>query len=73
MNVLKHGAEGYAVQSLQEMLSQLELYQGGATGVFDENTAAAVRAFQEKNHMDATGIADDRTLLTLAMQCAIVR
>ncbi len=57
--VLRPGATGRPVTWLQDALRGFGLYAGEATGVYDETTINAVRAFQE-----VTGLAVDGTVGT---------
>ncbi len=70
MNSLMIGSTGYAVESLQEMLSQCG-YDIDITGKYDEKTKQAVSDFQKKEKVAATGIADGRTMTILAMRAAV--
>lgn len=69
MNSLIMGSSGYAVESLQDMLSDCG-YTIDVTGHFDDMTRQAVCSFQKKEKIDVTGIADERTLTILAMRAA---
>ncbi|MBR3493909.1 MAG: peptidoglycan-binding protein [Clostridia bacterium] len=51
-------SQGEAVTALQQALTELGYFSGTADGIFGENTAAAVRAFQERNEYPVTGAAD---------------
>ena len=68
--LMQKGSSGYAVESLQKMLTGLGFYHEGISGSFDAATEKAVCAFQEKNLLLPTGIADERTLLIVAMRAA---
>ena len=70
MNSLMIGSTGYAVESLQEMLSSCG-YSIDVTGTYDELTKKIVCSFQEKEKIAVTGIADERTLTILAMRAAV--
>ena len=70
MNSLMIGSSGYAVKSLQEMLRDCG-YVIDVTGIYDGLTKQVVCSFQEKEKIDATGIADEQTLTTLAMRAAV--
>ncbi len=59
--VLRNGEDGAAVTRLQEHLIALGYLNTNATGKFRSATEAAVRAFQEHNGLDVTGIADVTT------------
>ena len=67
----KKADKGYGVESLQEMLKQLDLFPGEPDGFYGAGTEKAVALFQEKEGLRITGVADDETLLTLAMRCAV--
>ena len=60
------GSRGEEVVSLQEQLISLKLLEDTADGVFGNNTAAALRAFQEANGLAVTGTADPLTRLMVA-------
>ncbi len=66
---LKNGsrdAEGEtAVQDLQARLIELNYLSGKADGIFGPGTEAALIAFQEKNGLEKTGIADEATVKAL--------
>ena len=58
---LKSGSKGESVRLLQDRLKALGYYAYTADGSFGSKTAAAVRAFQKKNGLAQTGIADSAT------------
>ncbi len=58
---LKYGDSGDAVKNLQTKLTELKYYSGNISGLFRENTQAAIRAFQKEFGLDVTGIADAAT------------
>lgn len=71
LNSLQIGDRGLSVEKLQQQLTQLGYYQNKITGIYDNNTAAAVTEFQKKyTGLKSNGIADTTTkqLLALAMQ-----
>lgn len=49
------GASGTNVSTLQEALHELGFYDGDITGIFDTETAQAVKDFQRKNGLLQTG------------------
>ncbi|WP_394277164.1 peptidoglycan-binding protein [Luteococcus sp.] len=49
------------VRELQHRLQQLAWFEGRITGKLGEDTVAAVRGFQAKRGLQATGVVDDRT------------
>ena len=65
------GEQQFLVQIIQHALAELDVvYNWGfelpLTGIYDETTAAAVRAFQEKNRLLPTGGVDRATWNALA-------
>lgn len=66
MDAMRNGSRGDDVREVQEMLISLEYLENtGADGIFGVKTQGAVRAFQQENGLDATGIADEETLHVL--------
>lgn len=59
--LLGPGDEGPRVRRLQARLAQLDWYQPAPTGTYDAHTTAAVRGFQAKRGLRATGTMDRRT------------
>ena len=59
--VLRNGEDGDAVTRLQEHLIALDYLNTNATGKFRSATEKAVRAFQEHNGLEVTGVADVTT------------
>ncbi|MBQ7978104.1 MAG: peptidoglycan-binding protein [Clostridia bacterium] len=59
--VLRVGSRGNFVRYLQFKLKILGYAVGNVDGVFGQNTASAVRAFQQANGLDADGIVGRRT------------
>ncbi len=55
-DVLKVGAEGDEVVCLEAHLAALGMFDGAPDTTFDEDSAQAVRAFQESNGLDADGV-----------------
>ena len=56
-NSLRQGNTGLAVQALQTRLQELGYYDAGVSGVFDSNTEAAVRRFEQTYGTMQTGVA----------------
>ena len=56
--VLKNGDAGEDVTRIQERLIELGYLEGAADGVFDDETEAAVAAFQRRNGLMTTGMVD---------------
>lgn len=65
--LLKNGATGPAVESLQKQLQQAGFEPGGTDGVFGPGTEAAVKAFQQARGLDADGVVGPRTKAALDM------
>ena len=51
------GAEGTKVRALQQAMSELGFYSGSVDGKFGAGTLAALKAFQTRNGLRATGVA----------------
>ncbi|MBO4852848.1 MAG: peptidoglycan-binding protein [Schwartzia sp.] len=54
--LLREGSRGEAVRAMQQTLIDLEYLKGKPTGVFDKETAAAVRRFQRDRNLEVDGI-----------------
>ncbi len=61
-SVLKLGANGPAVRSLQQRLKDLRYYTGSVDGDFGKGTESALKAFQSRNKLTVDGIAGRATL-----------
>jgi lipoprotein-anchoring transpeptidase ErfK/SrfK len=59
------GAKGKDVEQLQEKLEELKFFTGESTGVLDEATAEAIKAFQADQGFPITGKVDAQTLASL--------
>lgn len=64
---LNKGAEGDRVVTIQEKLKELGLYDGKCDGVYDVDTAEAVKKFQEYNGIDADGVCGSETLEAMGL------
>jgi peptidoglycan hydrolase-like protein with peptidoglycan-binding domain len=53
------------VKEAQEGLAKAGFYKGKATGVLNKDTKKALRAYQKKNQLPATGRLSDSTLAKL--------
>ncbi len=53
------------IKEAQEGLTKAGLYKGKATGVFNADTRKALREYQKKNDLPATGRLNDSTLAKL--------
>ena len=58
---LHNGSQGEKVVRLQERLQELGYYQGEVDGQFGPGTRDAVIAFQQRNGLDADGMAGEAT------------
>ena len=63
--ILVQGMRGETVNWLQASLKELGYLALGPTGVFDMETAAAVRKFQQDNHLIVDGILGPQTKICL--------
>ncbi len=66
------GDEGTDVEELQKRLVELD-YMNKATGYFGDETAAAVREFQDRNRLDVDGMIGNQTREALYGEGAIAR
>jgi peptidoglycan hydrolase-like protein with peptidoglycan-binding domain len=62
---LRKGYTGDDVKLVQQLLTDLKYYAGGISGVYDNATIAAVRAFQSSNGLTSDGLAGARTYAVL--------
>ena len=62
---LRYGSTGEDVKELQTRLTDLGYYKGKISGNYLEATRSAVTAFQEKNQLEASGVADPDTQTVL--------
>lgn len=65
---LQLGDTGNDVRILQQLLKIVNLFPGSITGSFDTTTESAVKAFQEQNSLNQTGIVDQETWFYLQEQ-----
>jgi peptidoglycan hydrolase-like protein with peptidoglycan-binding domain len=63
---LLQGATGNPVRHLQRLLFAVGSDPGGVDGIYGNNTAAAVRNFQQKEGLPQTGNADGQTRILLS-------
>ena len=63
---LKLGSSGSKVRDLQQDLTTLGYYWADITGNYGSKTEAAVKNFQEKNNLNADGVAGTKTLNAVA-------
>ena len=69
---LSLGSTGIAVQALQARLQELGYYSGEATGIFDADTEAAVKRFEQSYGTMQTGVATSKLQLRLFASTAPV-
>lgn len=62
---LKKGYTGDDVKLVQQLLTDLKYYAGGISGVYDDATIAAVKAFQANNGLLSDGLAGAKTYAVL--------
>ena len=62
---LKEGDEGTAVKELQQRLKELGYFNTYCTGIYGSITTTAVKAFQTRNGLSVTGVANKATLTKL--------
>ncbi|MEM8620218.1 MAG: L,D-transpeptidase family protein [Actinomycetota bacterium] len=62
---LRYGATGDGVSCLQSALIDTGIYDGPADGVFDEQTVAAVQAFQTENDLYVDGVVGRESAIEL--------
>lgn len=63
---LKIGARGTEVRALQQLLVNINLYDGTINGVFDSKTNAAVKEFQRSSGLLVDGVVGKKTWSALA-------
>jgi peptidoglycan hydrolase-like protein with peptidoglycan-binding domain len=61
----RDGEEAADIKEIQERLKALNYLAGNADGIFGAGTEAALKAFQELNGLEMTGIADEATVKAL--------
>ena len=59
------GSTGIAVQALQSRLKELKYYDGEVTGVYDVDTEAAIKRFEQSYGTMQTGVANQKLQLRL--------
>jgi N-acetylmuramoyl-L-alanine amidase len=64
---LKIGDKGQEVKDMQQELKNWGYYEGKVNGIFDSNTFASVLRYQRTYGLNANGIADESTLLTMGL------
>lgn len=64
------GDEDEKISEIQQRLKDLKYFDGQVSGIFDENTQAALIKFQESNGLFGTGSADPFTVTVLFLEDA---
>ena len=64
---IKSGSESDRVMLVQQKLKELGLYNGECDGIYDVDTADAVRRFQKYNGLEADGVCNNETLNLLGL------
>lgn len=67
---MRIGDETSDVKKLQQALEILGFYDGKIDGIYGDGTAAAVKAYQKKNGLDADGIAGPGTVKSIFGKCS---
>lgn len=62
---LEAGASGKEVTNLQAWLAAYGFYSGALDGSYDDDVVSAVKAFQSRNGLSATGVATQATITLL--------
>ncbi|MEC4986066.1 MAG: peptidoglycan-binding protein [Oscillatoria sp. PMC 1068.18] len=65
VQILKIGDRGTQIQTLQQKLAQAKFYDGEINGIFDTQTEAAVRRFQQAQGLTVDGLVGPRTIAAL--------
>ena len=67
---MRIGDETSDVKKLQKALEILGFYEGEIDGIYGDGTAAAVKAYQKQNGLDADGIAGPGTVKSIFGKCS---
>ena len=67
METLRSGSRGEAVEALQKKLLGRGINPGSIDGAFGEKTEEALKRFQEREGLDADGIAGSKTFMALGL------
>lgn len=65
-----YGSKGDTVYQIQKKLKNWGYYDNGVDGVYGYKTFMAIKKFQQKNGLDADGIAGTKTLQSLGINVA---
>lgn len=63
----KYGSRGQEVKTIQTKLKNWGYYSGGIDGIYGSGTLKAVKRFQQKNGLNADGIAGTKTLQAMGI------
>ena len=63
----KYGSRGQEVKTIQTKLKNWGYYSGGIDGIYGSGTLKAVKKFQQKNGLNADGIAGTKTLQAMGI------
>lgn len=63
----KYGSRGQEVKTIQTKLKNWGYYSGGIDGIYGSGTLRAVKKFQQKNSLNADGIAGTKTLQAMGI------
>lgn len=66
--VARFGSKGTKVEQIQAMLQHMNCYYGPVDGEFGKLTLEAVKKFQTKNRLAATGLVDNATYKVLSQK-----
>jgi N-acetylmuramoyl-L-alanine amidase len=64
---LSVGDKGQEVKDMQQELKNWGYFNGTVNGIFDSNTFASVLRYQRNYGLNANGVADENTLLTMGL------
>ncbi len=73
LSSIQRGEESERIGKIQEYLLRRHFYTGPLSGVFDLQTARAIRNFQRYYNLEATGRLDEKTVLLLSSRMHSVR
>lgn len=67
LGISRYGSSGEEVKQIQNKLKQWGYYDGNVDGIYGSKTFSAVKKFQQKNGLNADGIAGEKTLAALGI------
>jgi len=73
LSSIQRGEESERVGKIQEYLLRRHFYTGPLSGVFDLQTARAIKNFQRYYHLEPTGRLDEKTVLVLSSRMHSLR